>query len=139
MLFAYAQAVQAAVIPGQDCPAFQTALQDWLDGKDMAALTQLAELARQDNRAAQIFLARVAEETHLHSHVTGTLPRAERVILLRQPGGLSGKSWLNAAQEDVPLAKALLLAKNIWKRQTSAPSLLSYGETTLALRLANTL
>ena len=107
LLFACALPAKAVEIPGQNSPAFQVVLQDWLDGKDRTALAQLAELARQDNRAAQIFLARLAEETHLHAHVTGSLPRAERIALLRQPGGLSGKSWLKAAQVDVPLAVAL--------------------------------
>ncbi|NRB21063.1 MAG: hypothetical protein HRU33_26910 [Rhodobacteraceae bacterium] len=139
LLISFALPARAVEIPGQDSPAFQTALQDWLDGKDMTALTQLAELARQDNRAAQIFLARVAEETHLHAHVTGSLPRAERMALLRQPGGLSGKSWLKAAQVDVPLAMAILQSKNIRERERAGATLLEYGESTLALRLANTL
>ena len=102
----------------------------------MAALTQLAELARQENRAALIFLARVAEEAYLHTHVTGSLPRAERMALLRQPGGLSGKSWLKAAQDDVPLAVALLQSKNIREREGPAIALLTFGETTLGLRTA---
>ncbi|WIY26195.1 hypothetical protein [Parasedimentitalea psychrophila] len=105
----------------------------------MGALSQLAELARQDNRAAQIFLARVAEETHLHAHVTGSLPRAERVALLRQPGGLSGKSWLKTAQVDVPLALALLQSKNIREREGPAIALLTFGEITLGLRTTNVL
>jgi len=139
LLITFVPSAKAVEIPGQGSPAFQAVLQDWLDGNDMAALTQLAELARQDNRAAQIFLARVAEEAYLHTHVTGSLPRAERVALLRQPGGLSGKSWLKAAQEDVPLALAMLQSKNVNEKGAATPVLLKYGETTLALRLANTI
>jgi len=137
LLITFVPTAKAVEIPGHDSPAFQAALQDWLDGNDMAALTQLGELARQDNRAAQIFLARVAEEAYFHSHVTGSLPRAERVALLRQRGGLSGKSWLKAAQEDVPLALAILQSKNVKEKGAATPVLLKYGETTLTLRLAN--
>ncbi|OUS33818.1 hypothetical protein A9Q94_18280 [Rhodobacterales bacterium 56_14_T64] len=139
LLITFAPPAKAVEIPGHGSPAFQTALQDWLDGNDMAALTQLGELARQDNRAAQIFLARVAEEAYLHNHVTGSLPRPERVALLRQPGGLSGKSWLKAAQVEVPLAVALVQSKNIREREGPAIALLTYGETTLGLRTTNVL
>ncbi len=139
LLITFVSPAKAVEIPGHDSPAFQAALQDWLDGNDMAALTQLGELARQDNRAAQIFLARVAEEAYLHTHVTRSLPRAERIALFRQPGGLSGKSWLKATQVDVPLAVALLQSKNIREREGPAIALLTYGETTLGLRTTNAL
>lgn len=100
----------------------------------MTALTQLAELARQDNRAAQIFLARVAVHGHLHKHYTGLLPRTERVALLRQPGGLSGKSWLKAAQVDVPLAVALQQAGQTGSKAEALRALVEMEEMSEALR-----
>lgn len=95
-----------AEVPGQGDPAFSAALESWLKGEDAAALPAFAALAREGNAAAQLFLGQVEAATHLHAPVTATLSRAERIALLRQPGGISGESWLKAAQ-DVPLARAL--------------------------------
>jgi hypothetical protein len=124
----------APPIAGAREPAFQEALQTWLDGDDLRALEVLAALARQDNRAAQIFLARVASEVHLHWHVTADMTRGERVALLRQPGGLSGRSWLNAAAMEVPLAAAFKESSQIEPRGSALRTLFSYGENTAAMR-----
>jgi hypothetical protein len=125
----------APAVPGANAPAFQEALQTWLDGNDLAALDTFAALARQDNRAAQIFLARVAEDTDLHAHATSYLPRRERIALLRRPGGLSGRSWLSIAAPEVLLAKAFKDANLSASRPEGARALLSLGENAAAARL----
>lgn len=122
-----------AQIAGQNDPQFKAALAQWLDGDDLAALTALSELAKADNRAAQVFLGRVNEATHTHSHVTGPMERKSRIALMRQVGGLSGKSWLRAASEDVPLAAAFLQSKIIKEKPAAIKTLLDVGEVTAAL------
>lgn len=123
-----------AQIAGQNDPQFKAALAQWLDGKDLAALTMLSDLAMADNRAAQVFLGRVSEATHTHSHVTGQMERKARIALMRQVGGLSGKSWLKAASEDVPLAVALMQVKTTWKSSGAISALLDFGEVTATLQ-----
>jgi PIN domain nuclease of toxin-antitoxin system len=142
-------AAPAQTLPGQDAPAFRAAVSAWLDGDDLPALQALGDEARAGNTAAQILLARISEEWHLHRHVTDPLPRAERIALLKQPQGISGTSWLAAAQETSPLAAALVLRKQAFTSVTlpdgskQAPEamaavaiLLENGEQALATEVA---
>lgn len=134
----------AQPIPGSDAPAFQSATQAWLAGDDdLSALQAFAELANADNRAAQIFLGRLGTRPYLTNHVTDPMARADRIALLRRPGGLSGGNWMDVAAMDVPLAQAfldnalpdarlgsigpLLNAGEIAAATTSLPGLLAYG------------
>ncbi len=96
----------AAPISGQTDPRFQQAMADWLDDDDAASLPVFAALAAEDNRAAQVMLGLIEINTPLHGPWLARLPRAERRALMRQPGGLSGRSWMAAAAPDTPLAAA---------------------------------
>ena len=93
-------------IAGQADPRFQQALADWLDDDDAASLPVFAALAAEDNRAAQVMLGLIEVESTLHGPWLARLPRSERRALMRQPGGLSGRSWMEAAAADTPLAAA---------------------------------
>jgi len=132
-------------ISGQNDPAFLEAKEAWLDGDDLPALKSLKVLAESGNAAAQILFARIAEEPHMHRHVTGNLTRKDKNVFLRQPGGISGTSWLEAAKGESGLASALLLSKvgyTSQKRsdgssyspeaQASVEALLKYGESDIA-------
>ncbi len=139
LLFAAFCALPAVVkaqpeIPGQDNAEFNRSMDLWLEGDDLLALRSFSELAQSGNSAAQVFLARIAVHGHLHKHVTMDLPRAERVALLRQQGGLSGKSWLSAAQADVPLAAAFLQANRPGDKPAAIRALFAYGEVSEGLR-----
>lgn len=95
------------VVPGDDTAGYQVALQLWLDGSDdLEALRQLSGLANEGNTAAQILLARIARAEHTHVAVTQSLQRRERIALLREDVGLSGRDWMRSAAEVSPLAKA---------------------------------
>jgi len=122
-----------AQIAGQNDLQLKAALAQWLEGEDLAALTSLSELAKADNRAAQVFLGRVNEATHTHSHVTGPMERKARIALMRQVGGLSGKSWLKTASQDVPLAVAFLQVKTTWESPDAITTLIDMGEINTAL------
>lgn len=92
---------------GHDAPAFKQAVKAWLADDDQTALPALAKLAREDNRAAQVLLGRIA--TRPMGPWLAGLKRKERVSLLRAPGGLSGTSWLKvAAEAGDPLAQLFL-------------------------------
>ncbi len=122
-------------VPGEDASGYQAAVQLWLDGADdLEALRQLSGLANEGNTAAQVLLARIGGHSHLISHVTDGLPRNERVALLRQPGGLSGRSWLEAAAELSPLASALSDSADRELRPEAVVPLFELGETAVATR-----
>ena len=138
-----------SALPGEDAAGFIEARDAWLDGDDLAALEALKGLAEGGNTAAQILLARIAEEPHMHRHVTRDMARSERISLLRQPGGLSGTSWLDVAQDSSTLAQALILGKVAFTSeetsdgQAIAPEamqtvqiLLEYGEVAKATDVA---
>lgn len=142
-MFCTAASVQSSIaqnaISGSSAPEFQTALSLWLNGEDMKALEGLAQAARSDNRAAQILLAGIANRGKLHAHVTGALPRKDRVSLLRIPQGLSGQSWLTAAQADEPLATALLQATRIGEKAPAIAALFVLGEPQQAMLAAQSM
>lgn len=127
--------LHAATINGADDPRFQSALSTWLDGQDLAALEALANLARDDNRAAQILLAQIQNKIWLHDHVTAGLDRKQRIALLREPKGLSGRSWLVSAAEDTPLAAYLFEARKPYETPEIGNALLAAGELDAALPL----
>lgn len=98
-----------AELRGQDDPRFRAALDLWLADDEAVALPELAALAAGGNRAAQVLLARIDATPMLHGPWLAALPRAERIVLMRAPGGFSGTSWMQAAAEDTPLARLWLV------------------------------
>lgn len=125
----------AKEINGSNDPTYRAALSDWLVGEDTAALTSFAELARKENRSAQIFLGQLESKLWLHQHITNNLTRKEKIALLRNPKGLSGKSWLQSASVDTNLAQLFITARKPFKGQTVGMELLSLGELSTALPL----
>jgi len=88
---------RAAELRGQDDPRFRSALALWLADDDETALPELAALAAEGNRAAQVLLARIDATPWFQGPWLVGLPRKERNTLLRAPGGLSGRSWMQVA------------------------------------------
>ncbi len=130
----------AQTLTGSEDPAFAAAVSTWLAGEnDLAALTELARLAREGNTAAQVLLAQIASRSNMHTHVTAGLPRKERIALLRQPGGLSGKSWLTEAEKTEPLAAALLQANQMGEKAPAIAALVARGEISAALLAAHSM
>ena len=110
LLFLFgAGTTRAAELRGQDDPRFQAALALWLADDEETALPELAALAAGGNRAAQVLLARIDVTLSLQGPWLVGLPRAERNALLRAPGGLSGRGWMQSAAEDTPLAQLWLV------------------------------
>ncbi len=96
-----------AFLPGGDAPALVAAVDRWLESEEEDALRELAALARNGNPAARLLLAIIDKTPALQGPWLAHLPREERIALLRQPGGLSGRSWLHALAEH-PLGAAWL-------------------------------
>ena len=109
LILSLAIATRAAELRGQDDPRFQSALALWLDDDDETALPEFAALAAEGNRAAQVMLAQIDVTPRFQGPWLVGLPRKERNALLRAPGGLSGRSWMQAAAEDTPLARLWLI------------------------------
>ncbi|MFC7703716.1 hypothetical protein ACFQXB_05875 [Plastorhodobacter daqingensis] len=97
---------QPEPLPGQDDPAFTAALDDWLADDEAAALPAFAELAQQDNGAARLLLALIDKSPELQGPWLSSRTRADRIALMRAPGGMSGQSWIHPLAETSPLAAA---------------------------------
>jgi hypothetical protein len=124
-----------AQVPGADDPSYAESVAAWLTGDDdLAALQSLGALAADGNTAAQILLARLERTAHLTAHLTDGMARADRIALLRQPGGLSGRSWMDAAAETSPLAQAFLDNATQDTRVESLRLLFESGEHAYATR-----
>ena len=96
-----------ATVPGSEASEMRLAIEQWLDDDEEIALTSMASLARDGNPAARLMLALIDKSPPLQGPWLAHLPREERINLLRQPGGLSGRSWLHALT-DQPIGAAWL-------------------------------
>jgi hypothetical protein len=117
-----------AEVPGETDPAFVAAIGQWLQGDDAGALSAFSGLARGGNIAAQVFLGQIDPITYLHAPITGAMERKARIALLRQDVGLSGRNWLQAAAETLPLAAALRDGRFARDRSAAVAPLLAAGE-----------
>lgn len=113
LLFAAAP-VRADEVRDSQSPEFAQAMSLWLDANEAYALPAFAELAAQGNTAAQILLGLIDKTAALQGPYLTNLARAERIALLRQPGGLSGRSWMHAAARSSPRAALWL---DLWQLQ----------------------
>jgi hypothetical protein len=102
----------ALAAEGRDDPAFQSAVSDWLAGDDAAAIPALSRLAASGNAASQILLALIDTTPAYQGDWLITLPRAQRMELLRapktKPDAMSGPNWMAVAATSEPLAQAWL-------------------------------
>jgi hypothetical protein len=97
--------VCADSVPGQSAPEFVGAVDQWLAGDEATALPRLAALAQDQNAAARILLGLIDTTPALQGDWVDALPRADRIALLRAPGGLSGQNWMRDAAGQAALAQ----------------------------------
>ena len=121
-------------------PAMQAALRGWLAGNEADALPAFAKLATDGDVSARLWLGQIDSFAALQGEWLGQLTRAERIAVLRQPGGFSGRHWMNAAtlQTD-PIAIAWA---QLWDTGTGVQIILDFarlGETRAARFAALTL
>ncbi|WP_179379612.1 hypothetical protein [Jannaschia marina] len=107
---------------------FETALDMWLAGEDMAALESFRTLAEAGDVDAQLFLGQIATQAAHWPPEVSALPRRERNALLRAPGGLSGKSWTAVAAETDARAAAFDGATRPIGKGQALLALLEMGE-----------
>jgi hypothetical protein len=86
-----------------------TALAAWLADDDATALSALTAMAQAGDERAMLFLGAV-EARAAPTYWLLALDRKTRNALLRQPGGLSGHTWLDAVVAARPMADALMAA-----------------------------
>lgn len=103
LILALAPPLAAQPLPGAEVPGLQTAVRNWLADDEASALPALAALAHQGNSAARLLLALIDSTPALQGPMLSQRNRAERVALMRAPGGMSGQTWL-ARIEDTPQA-----------------------------------
>ena len=132
-------AQEPSPIAGADDPAFAQALDLWLDAKEAEALPRLADLAAQDNRAAQILLGLIDTTPSLQQDWLAGQTRDARVSLLRAKGGMSGTNWMRLAAQSEPLAQSWL---RLWSGDADMQVMLDFarqGEGRAARLAAKTL
>lgn len=115
------------------------ALSQWLAGQEESALTVLSRQAHGGQARAQLALGLIDADPLYHGPWLMAQDRRTRIALLRQPGGISGRSWLrDLAHGSAPLWLSA------WDGDATADILadfLKLGEDraalAVALRLAN--
>jgi hypothetical protein len=113
-----------ADVAGQQEPAFVEAFDLWLTGDEAASLPTLSELAVAGNGAARMLLGVIDSNPAMQGGWLDRLPRAGRLAILRQPGGLSGRNWLVRLAKTDPVAKEWV---QVWD---------AYAKPDVVLRLA---
>jgi hypothetical protein len=86
------------------------AIAAWLADDDAVALPALSALAHAGDDDAMLALGVIEPRAWEGPYVLG-LERAQRIALLRRPGGLSGESWLASVKARRPLAEAFIEAQ----------------------------
>jgi len=97
-----------AEVVGQQDPELQAAVGDWLSGNEADALPVLAGLAAGGNVAARLLLGQIDSFPALQGDWLAGLSRADRIAVLRAPGGLSGIRWTTDLHDPVALIWARL-------------------------------
>lgn len=97
-----------AEVEGQRDPDLQAAVGDWLSGNEVDALPALAGLAAGGNAAARLLLGQIDSFPGFQGDWLAGLPRADRLAVLRAPGGLSGVRWTKGLGDPVARAWARL-------------------------------
>jgi hypothetical protein len=115
-------------VAGQGDPRFVAALALWLGDDEAEALPALAALAAEDNRAAQVLLALIDANPPVQGPWLVRRPRAERLALLRAPGGLSGRSWMDEAAVDTALARLWVERRSTATTPATALAFAAMGE-----------
>ena len=91
----------ATAVPAS-AQTFEGALDRWLAGDDIAPLQEMATLAAEGDARARLLLGTIEHMGELHGEALDALTREERIALLRAPGGLSGVSWLDGLEGELP-------------------------------------
>ncbi len=100
-------ALPPSEIEGAESPAFRDALEGWLQGNDEQSLPVLADLARQENLAAQILLGTIYDRGLIRTPWLEGLSSADRRALFRYDDGRFGVPWLRHAAERSELAELI--------------------------------
>lgn len=114
----------AGEVAGQNEPAFVAAMARWLEADEATSLPAMAGLAAGGNGAARLLLGVIDSSPAMQGAWLQALERSERIALLRQPGGLSGRNWLVDQAATDPIAEAWTL---VWD---------GYARPEVLLRLA---
>lgn len=114
----------SAELPGERDAAYRAAVELWLQDDELAALQELSRLATQGNAAAQVTLAQIDKTPALQGPALARMPRAERLTLMRKPGGMSGRSWMHAAATQTPLADLWL---QLWRPGAGADLAIAFA------------
>lgn len=111
-------------VPDADAE-FDAALAEWLAGNEAVAVPAFAKLAKDSQASAQLLLGQIDRFAAFQGDWLAALPRADRIAMLRQPGGLSGQNWTDErAEKGDPTAAAMV---RLWDIKASASVILEFA------------
>ena len=134
----HAHHAQASELAGSNDPAFEAAVELWLEDNDSDSLPELARLAADGNIAARLLLSRIAATDQAPSDFIEGLSRKERVELFRSTSGegLFRPTWLKTeSKAGNPLAAALLESSALVVNLEAIKNLYEIGEPEAAYDL----
>jgi hypothetical protein len=133
-----AQQAQAGELAGSGQPAFEAAVELWLEDNDSDSLPRLAGLAAAGNIAARLLLSRIAATDQAPSDFIEGLSRKQRGELFRSTSGagLFRPTWLKTeAEAGNPLAAVLLESSALAVNLDTIEKLYEIGEPEAAYDL----
>lgn len=111
------------------------AIAAWLADDELAGLRGLSDLAQQGDAQSQLFLGLIDRHAALQGPAVLSLSRAERIALLRAPGGMSGRNWVGvAAEQGNALALAWRDMADVSSNLETATQFAELGETRALVR-----
>jgi hypothetical protein len=129
---------QAGDLAGSSDPAFEAAVEVWLEDNDPDSLPALARLAADGNIAARLLLSRIAATDQAPSDFVEGLSRKQRVELFRSSSGtgLFRPTWLKTeTRAGNPVAAALLESSALAVNLEAIRTLYDIGEPQAAYDL----
>lgn len=116
------------------------AISTWLAEDELAGLRDMARLAQEGDAASRLLLGLIDKNAALQGPDIVALSRDQRIALLRAPGGLSGRNWVQAAAaQGTPGAQAWQALWAVQADLTTAQTFAALGETRAAAETLLTL
>lgn len=97
----------------------------WLADQEMDGLRALAGLASDGDPQAQLLLGLIDKTSEMQGPELIAMSRPDRLALMREPGGISGRNWVHAAAEQG--APHALAWQALWSMQADVTTAESFA------------
>lgn len=118
----------------QTVSPFERAIDAWLNDDDEHAIPLLAKLARSGDEDAMLLLGQLAIQPGKLSPYLSSLPRKQRMKLLKADGGRFGVSWFKKVKKQKDFSSALMLSHRQEGKLERITKLIYYNEIGLTMK-----